>query len=68
MGAWRESQQGSQQFDKAQCINKQHMTKVWIWISCHMALVGIHNHWGTFDFIIFESKISGCQVSLRTKS
>jgi hypothetical protein len=27
MGAWRESQQGSLQFDKAQCKYKQHMTK-----------------------------------------
>ena len=36
MGAWRESQQGSQQFDKAQCENEQHMTKVLY----HMALVG----------------------------
>jgi len=26
MGAWRESQQGSQQFDKAQHDNKQHMS------------------------------------------
>ena len=28
MGSWRESRQGSQQFDKAQCKYKQHMTKV----------------------------------------
>ena len=40
MGAWRGSQQGSQQFDKDQHDNKQHMTKVFIVEWYHMALVG----------------------------
>jgi hypothetical protein len=41
------------QFDKAHHECKQHMTKVLIW-TCHMTLVGILNHWETFDFSIWK--------------
>jgi hypothetical protein len=30
--------------------------RFWIWISSHMALVGVHNYWGTFDFSNFKMK------------
>jgi hypothetical protein len=36
----------------------------WIWVSCHMALVGIHNLWGTFDFSIFKMKSSDVKFLL----
>ena len=41
MGAWRESQHGSQQFDKAQYKYKQHILRFCIMEYCHMALVGL---------------------------
>ena len=40
MKAWKEFSQGSQQFDKAQCKDKQHMCKVFK-KSHHKALVGL---------------------------
>ena len=47
------------------------ISSIWlrfVFESRHMAMVGIHNHWGTFDFSIFKMKKSGCQFSLRIKS
>jgi hypothetical protein len=64
MGAWKESQHGSQQFDKAQHEYKQHMTKVlYMWKTWHIVLVGIIDHGGTFDFSILKIKLRMSSLS-----
>jgi hypothetical protein len=53
MGAWKESQHWSQQFDKAHHEYKQHMTKgFYMQRICHMALVGNIHHWGLRSWVV----------------
>ena len=40
------------------------MVNGFVCISCHMAMVGIHNHWGTFNFSIFKMKTPDAKLLL----
>jgi hypothetical protein len=41
---------GHNNFGKLNAQTSSIWLRFWIWISCHIALVGIHNHWGSFLF------------------
>jgi hypothetical protein len=57
MGAWKESQQGSQQFDKAQHEYKQHMSIRFLQSILSYGFGRIYHHWVTFfNFSILKMK------------